>query len=637
VPLLLPFPARRRLVVRPVATLGAAAVLLAVGLAGPTPAWAAGAGPTAVDDAGTTQLGRNLTLPGAKNDVAGSAAIVPTRTVFPTDQLGSLPSGSRIYNSGRTLEVNHHGTFTVDPADGSVTFQPWTGLTGDVSARYRVTDANGATADGRLAVTVTAGPSSHDAFAFAGVPVTVNLLDSDVPGRNADGTPGGIDRTSARFPDQASGDRPITVSADRLTLTWADVGVFTLDGRGNLTFDPDPAFGPYSVTQSLGYTARDSTRAADGSWQHHSYTGGVRIGVNPNYVITKDDRTVTPFGTTVTLPGSLNDSNTNPELGFQPEDSRFLSFGQPGPGDYQSPDGRIRHYAGKGTFTIQDDGSVLFEPTPGYAGRTGVDLLVYNTEGDRGQETVEVTVQPGPTSVADTPTVKQDVTTTFSVLGNDVPGTRADGTPGAMDPTSVRFTDESYTNYYEVSLDHRTLTVPFTGVFTISATTGKVTFDPEPRFTGTVGPFSYGARDTVTTTDGRVVHSSVASTFTVTVAPVTPVAVNNWSNTTVGVPVEVPVLANDRAGDPSAPLDPTTVRLRLTGGGLPAGTTSSDYDHTITIPGRGVYHVRDDGVVVATPAPGFTGVIPTVRYDVRDTNGTMAVAQVTVGVAKASS
>ncbi|MGI3782599.1 MAG: Ig-like domain-containing protein, partial [Janthinobacterium lividum] len=141
--------------------------------------------------------------------------------------------------------------------------------------------------------------------------------------------------------------------------------------------------------------------------------------------------------------------------------------------------------------------------------------------------------------------------------------------------------------------------------------------------------------DTVTTSTGETVHNPARAALTVTVTPVTPVALNNWSNTTVGQPVEVPVLANDRAGDASAPLDPSTVRLRL-GPGLPSGSTSSDYDHTITVPGRGVYHVRDDGVVVVTPAPGFVGVVPTIGYAVRDTNGTITTATITVGVAKAS-
>ena len=56
----------------------------------------------------------------------------------------------------------------------------------------------------------------------------------------------------------------------------------------------------------------------------------------------------------------------------------------------------------------------------------------------------------------------------------------------------------------------------------------------------------------------------------------------------------------------------------------------------ITIPGRGVYHVRDDGAVVVRPAPGFVGVVPTIRYDVRDINGTIALATVAVGVARTS-
>ncbi|MGI3784247.1 MAG: Ig-like domain-containing protein, partial [Janthinobacterium lividum] len=392
----------------------------------------------------TTPLGSDVQLPGATNDKAGSAAIRPALTVFPTDQLSSLPRGSVIDEGGRRLQVVRHGTFQISATDGSVTFTPWTGLTGTVAVRYRISDAAGATDDGLLTVVVTAGGTGDDAFTFEGVKLSVDLLANDFPGRNADGTAGTIDRTSARFPDQDS-DQGVTISADRRTLTYPRVGVLTLDDKGVLTFDPTSA--PPGTAVTIAYTARDNTKAADGTVEHHSYSGFVRLGVDRNEVSTTDDVSTTPFNTSVTLPGSLNDKDSNPNVPIRPDFSRFWSSDADlGPGDYLSPDNRLVYWAGKGTFSINPDGSVLFVPTPGFAGRSGAELLVSDAEGNRSQEEIIVTVEPGPRAVPDIATARQNVTKRFFVLANDSPGTSADGRPGAIDPTSVRFNADGQPN-----------------------------------------------------------------------------------------------------------------------------------------------------------------------------------------------
>jgi CshA-type fibril repeat protein len=131
------------------------------------------------------------------------------------------------------------------------------------------------------------------------------------------------------------------------------------------------------------------------------------------------------------------------------------------------------------------------------------------------------------------------------------------------------------------------------------------------------------------------VHNPTSATLTVTVTAVTPVALSNWATTAYGTPVDIPVLGNDRAGAATAPLVPAGIRLRLAPD-LPTGSTLSGDAKTLTVAGRGTFAARTDGSVVFTPAPAFTGRVPTIGYQVSDANGTSARASITVQVSGAA-
>ncbi|MCG8152701.1 hypothetical protein GUY44_19620, partial [Pimelobacter simplex] len=72
--------------------------------------------------------------------------------------------------------------------------------------------------------------------------------------------------------------------------------------------------------------------------------------------------------------------------------------------------------------------------------------------------------------------------------------------------------------------------------------------------------------------------------------------------------------ANDEPGDPAVPLDRDSLTL-LDGAGNPVSTVS--------VPGEGVYTV-EDGKIVFTPEPDFTGTATPVDYRIADVNGTTA-------------
>ena len=238
------------------------------------PTAAAATGPTAVDDVGEFSVSAGGRIPYAANDVAGSAPLRLDLSGFPSDQLASLPAGSSIYANGQHLDVGGGGPGLLMRSDGTIEVHPV--QTGRWTVRYRIVDANKATSEASVTVVVTAGGVGEEIDTVQGRAVTADVLANDKPGRNADGTLGSIDRTSLRFPAQQS--RPVTVSADGLTLTAAGVGVFTASPTtGLLTFTPDFAY--VGNSGYVDYTARDTTRAADGSTEHHAYTASIQWSV----------------------------------------------------------------------------------------------------------------------------------------------------------------------------------------------------------------------------------------------------------------------------------------------------------------------------------------------------------------------
>ncbi|HEY0239792.1 MAG TPA: Ig-like domain-containing protein [Friedmanniella sp.] len=495
--------------------------LLAVQVGRPATAGAAGVGPTAVDDTLQTSTGTSGLLAGATNDHAGATAIEPGLTVFPA---AGQPVGSTLSDGGRTIQVADHGTFTVDVRDGSVSFTAWTKHTGTVSVRYRIADADGTTAEGRLLVVVTAGGESDELSTYQDVDASVEVLANDTPGRDADGSPGVLDRTSVRFLPTYKQPHQEPVSADGRTLTAPRVGVFTIDARtGLLTFDPDPSYLTSHSAGVLYYQAQDATVATDGVVEHHSYSDRLFYEVFPDAPLVTDDSIGTPFGASVTLAGVTNDTDTNPRFSLAPQHATFLPAPRDLPhGAYLSTDRRKIRFPGRGTFTIKADGSVLYVPPRGFVGLDSVFMTVVDDHGNSAQETLEVTVRPGPTAAPDTLTTAQDASASVLVLANDTPGRSGNGGRGVLDATFVRFPVDGQSAGATVSNYLRTLTVPRQGTYTADRATGAITFEPDSQFVGTASPVTYSARDAVTRVAGQAggtVHNPLSSTLTVTVTP----------------------------------------------------------------------------------------------------------------------
>jgi CshA-type fibril repeat protein len=255
-------------------------------------------------------------------------------------------------------------------------------------------------------------------------------------------------------------------------------------------------------------------------------------------------------------------------------------------------------------FTVQPTGPIRFAPVDGFAGiAVPVGYQVADRNGTVGTGTLTVTVQDRPVGVPDVARTRQHVAVTIDPLANDKPG------PGAtFDPDSLLLVGPDGALVDQV-------TVGGQGTYVVAS--GKITFRPVASFTGTARPTAYDVKDTN--------QNSARATVTVTVAPVRPVVVDDDADTAFGTALVVPVLGNDKPGDPSAPLRPASVVLR--------DPADGKEKKSVTVPREGAYAVGADGAVTYTPAKGFIGTTRSLVYRVTDANGTSDTALLEVTVA----
>ena len=191
----------------------------------------------------------------------------------------------------------------------------------------------------------------------------------------------------------------------------------------------------------------------------------------------------------------------------------------------------------------------------------------------------------------------QTGTPTFNVVGTNLDGNKVTITPSALYPAKlVDPATGQPTNALSV-------TVAGEGTYTIDDTTGKVTFVPEPGFTGTANGVTVTlsapvGRDKDGTIRDEYVKTATAK-YTPTVTPITVTPTNKVSADVQNVPqTQTPTfdLSNDKTAQITSKklVDPTT--------GQPTD------DATVTVAGEGSYTIDPTtGVVTFTPEKDFVG------------------------------
>ena len=614
----------------------ALATTLGLELAHPSTADAA-TGPTVVDGGGTVSVSTfEVLLPGARDDTAGSSALKYGLTVFTTAQPAPLPAGSSV--SATLVYDAGFGTWKI-AGDGRMTFDT-KGVTGTRSVRYRITDAAGLTAEGLQTVVVTAGAGGDRFSTSQGVSLTLDLLANDKPGRDADGSPGTIDRSSLRW--RAAQGAPVTVSADGLVVTFPKIGVFTIDATTKLaTFAPDPAYVTINDSYALYYTAQDTTRTADGGVEHHPITGQV------TWTVTGDQLRITErvspdevfhVGDTLTWTTTITNAGTTPLAGLaltHALGARILTqtctpvaLGGTVPAG-TSTTCTATSRVGQQDFDAEASGgsdTVVATATTTAGGQT-IPLRTQNGASTALPITQGLTLT-GTASPATVSTVGQQVDYTFVVKNRGNRSIRdlvvSDSTPGVTALVCAPVALGGTLGDARTTTCRATRTVTAADLRTAALTaTAKATAVP------VAGTHTTAVNAAVTVT------TRVPSPSSGTADPVPPsngpTSAADTASTVAGQPVVVDVLANDHPGSASVPLVGSSVRLR-TSAALPAGSVLYGDAKTLKVAGRGVFLVSGTGQITFVPLGTATGPVPVVGYQVADANGATARSTLTVTV-----
>ena len=161
-------------------------------------------------------------------------------------------------------------------------------------------------------------------------------------------------------------DNDTDPEGDPLTVTSAsaDHGTITINPDGTLTYTPDPNYnGPDSIT----YSVSDGNGGTD--------TASVDVTVTPvnDAPVAVDDSATTAYNSSVVIPVLDNDTDVDGDL------LTVISA--------SSPDGDV---------TINPDGTLTFDPNPGFEGEATISYTVSDGNGGTDSANVTVTVEEQP-------------------------------------------------------------------------------------------------------------------------------------------------------------------------------------------------------------------------------------------------
>ena len=489
-----------------------------------------------------------------------------TNPVSFLDADGNRIAGTSVKASSQGQEV---GTFELDPATGRVTFTPNKSFVGTVDpVNLQLHDTDG---------------TEHRAT----YQPTVTRVVPTAQGANSEGIQGAEQSGNLIF---TPGDNRVPINEavaptfdnGQTTKVVPNVGTYMVDNVGRVTFQPVPS-----------YTGRPSAELVK------------RVDMNGTEVTAAyqaEVKAATPTGQdtqTTGLQGKLQTSHLNFTPGqasingqtatvpLAPEGPQFVVNGQ-----IQQANSLLVHDASgklQGTYTVQANGDISFQPAPDFHGTpTPARLRV----SDKNGSTAEAVYQP---------TVTQVIPTSTNAESTGIQGQPQKGTPIFTPGDSAVPIDMDSPMTFEDGQPKKT--VPGVGVYTINSD-GSITFTPEKQYVGTPTPV------TVKRVDKN--GTEVTATYTPIVTKVTPVGTNATSTGPQGVPqTGTPIFAG---GDPLVPIDDTVE------------PSFADGSKEKKIPGQGTYTITPDGAVTFTPEKQYVGTPEPVTVKRVDKNGTPVTA-----------
>ena len=541
-----------------------------------------------------------------KIDATQPAKLVDPTTGKPTDE-PTIPAKDA---TGKQI-----GTYTIDPTSGKVTFTPNKDFVGTpVPATVEVKDANGTPA------TATYTPTVKPVTPIGKVAFT-----EDIQGATQSGKPafeGGKTTVNGKEESVPMDDTvPATFEDGSTTKVVPNEGTYTVAPDGTVKFDPEKTF----VGEAKGVIVQRVDKLGQPAIGKYR---PIVIGAKPKaQPATSQDVQGQVQKQPVTFIDSVVDRTTVPDIDHPdvkvavqktvPIDPTTYTLldenGQPATKvPAKDPKGNV---IGEYTLEVVDGKAVgVLTPNATYYGEVQpVKVRAADTNGI----TVETTYTPYITPVTPTATPatsegiqgkSQEGTPTFKEGDKKVP-INLEKAPKLVDPTTGKPTDAT------------SVKVPGEGTYEIDEN-GKVTFTPEPNFTGEAKGIEVQREDK----NGTPVNGK----YTPFVKPVAPKGEDKDTEDIQGVPQKAtPTFTGGKTTvngkeetveidttKPAKLVDPTT--------GKPTDET------TVKVPNEGTYTIDpNSGEVTFTPEPNFTGKTSGIKVQRVDKNGTPATATYT--------
>ena len=512
-----------------------------------------------------------------KIDADQPAKLVDPETGNPTNET-TIPAKDE---TGKQV-----GTYTIEPTTGKVTFTPNKDFAGTpVPATVEAKDANGTPVTAKYTPTVkgvtpTATPSEtvdiqgaeqSKEVTFTAGKATVNGEEVEVPMNNNEYKLLGEDGQPAE-------------SVPAKNPAGEEIGTYTLkvvDGKPTAVFTPTNKL--YS-----GDVKPVTIQGKD--------TNGTAVTTTYTPRITPVVPTGTPVATEgiqgATQEGTPTFTQGNPNVPIDEEVAPTL--------EGANPEGKVV-VPGEGTYTVDKDGKVTFTPEPQFTGTA------------KGVTVKRVDKNGTPVTATYTPTVTPVTPEGTPAETTGIQGATQEGTPAFKPGNPNVPIDEEVAPTLEGANPEGKVVVPGEGTYTVDKD-GKVTFTPEPQFTGTAKGV------TVKRVDKN--GTPVTATYTPTVTPVTPTGENAETEGPKAQPQTSTIVfdkkdednstVNFNKGYENVALDPTTTTL-VGKDGKP--TTE------VKVPGEGTYTLANN-VITFTPERDFVGKASGVTVQVKDANGT---------------
>ena len=286
----------------------------------------------------------------------------------------------------------------------------------------------------------------------------------------------------------------------------------------------------------------------------------------------------------------------------------------------------------QGTYTVDPTtGEVTFTPVEGFVGTANpVTVAADVTFNDESGNPVTVAVENAYTPTvygiapsADETTGKQGQTQT-SISGKDR-FSELNNTDNTLDGTNVDWTTAAYS--LEGANAEGKVVVDGEGTYSIDPTTGVVTFEPLPTFTGKAKGVNVQVSVTATDSEGNKVPVTSKGAYTPKVTPVVPTGEGVTSSGKQGQ--EQTGTPKFTQGDETAPI---TINEKQPAKFVVNGQPVDDKEIPATKDGKEVgKYVIDPltGVVTFKPNKDFVGTPDPATVEVKDKNGTPATATYT--------